>query len=117
MAWVILLTEYFPACERREKKKDENTNECFGKLLPCQAGTDGKRPGVGLYSQMSKALQSEALVSLRASTPPPPQVDMGVNQMRATALPTPQVNSLGALGWICRCLFLFQKQSLETCEM
>lgn len=63
MAWVILLTEYFPACEgRKKKKKDENTNECFGKRLPCQARTDGKRPGVGLHSQVSKALQSEAPV-------------------------------------------------------
>lgn len=63
MSWVILLTEYFPACELRKKKKkeEENTNECFGKCQPCKAGTDGKRPGAGLYSQMSKALQSGAL--------------------------------------------------------
>lgn len=85
---------------RGEGKKDENTNECFGKRLPCQAGTDGKRPRAGLYSQMSKALQSEALVSLRTSTPPPPQVDMGVNQMHATALPTPLSQFVGAGEWI-----------------
>lgn len=64
MSWVILLTEYFPACELKEEKKeeDENTNDCFGKCLPCKAGTDGKRPGVGLHSQTSKALQSGPLI-------------------------------------------------------